>query len=126
MLDCVTSDIAIIYRNLLLCEVDPLLDIGYQDARLVSQYSLIANHFLEDLIGGIRLEGAERIVEQVDVRVCIESACECDALLLADTQRDAALADLRFVTSWQLGQFSVDPARGDHFPVMFLVLGQPE
>lgn len=52
---------------------------------------------LEDLAAGVRIDGAEDIVEELDVVVLVDGAGELNALLLAAAEVDPALADLHLV-----------------------------
>ena len=49
----------------------------------------------------MRIDGTERVVQQVHVRILIHRAGHRDALLLPAAQRDAAVADLRQVAVGQ-------------------------
>ena len=57
---------------------------------------------LHDDIADGWIDGAERVVEQVDVSVGVERTRQTDARLLAARQRHAALAHQRAVTVRQL------------------------
>ena len=50
---------------------------------------------VEDVVGHVRVQCAQRVVQQVDVAVAVQRAGHADSLPLAATQRGAALPDLR-------------------------------
>ena len=52
---------------------------------------------IEEGGGGVRVDGAERVVEEVDVGVAVDGPCELDPLLLPAAHVEAPLPDLRQV-----------------------------
>jgi hypothetical protein len=59
------------------------------------------DYILKDVAADMHVDGRQRVVQDVDVRVGVRRARDGDALLLAAAQIDALLADLRAVAGWQ-------------------------
>ena len=55
---------------------------------LVLQHSLVANDSFKHVFSHVRVDCAERIVEEVDIRVVVDRPGHTHALLLAATQVD--------------------------------------
>lgn len=55
------------------------------------------NAFSKKFRSGVGVNGAERIVQQVRVRIVVDGTCDLNALLLAPGKVDAPLTNLSFV-----------------------------
>ena len=73
------------------CKAHLVGDDHHRDVLLVCQLYHDIQHFLN----GLRVEGRSRLVEQDDLGLCAEGACNGDALLLAAGQ--LRRVDIRFV-----------------------------
>ena len=62
----------------------------------------VGDDVVEDVRGGVGVEGGERVVEEVDVGVAVGRAGDRDALLLSAREVDAVLADHRLVAGLEL------------------------
>uniref|UniRef100_J3KZS0 Uncharacterized protein n=1 Tax=Oryza brachyantha TaxID=4533 RepID=J3KZS0_ORYBR len=98
--------------------------VGDEDDGLVLERA--ADALPEDVGAGVRVDGAEDVVEQVDVAVLVDRARELDALLLAAAEVDAALADLRLVAELHHLQVLLQGAHPDRLHVARPVHGAPE
>ena len=63
-----------------------------EDDRFVTEVFLDA--VIEDVVGHVRVQRAQRVVQQVDVPVAVQRTGQADSLSLAATQSSAALPDL--------------------------------
>ena len=76
---------------------------------------------LEDVLGDLRIQGAEGRVEDRTRGPRVETARDCESLPLTAAEEDAAFADLRLVTFGQHVQVGGQIAREDDFIVPFLL-----
>ena len=76
----------------------------HEHARRTARREQAADAAVEEVAPDVRVDGRERVVKHVDVRVRVRRARERDPLLLAARERDALLADLRLVAGGQLGE----------------------
>ena len=81
---------------------------------------------MEDPLGGVRVDGAEAIVEEDVLRVGVESTGQRDTLLLASRQRDALLTDKGLVSLVEDLEVALESAGDNHFLVPLLVEGRRE
>lgn len=82
--------------------------------------------YLEDLTAGVRVDGAEDVVKEVDVAVLVDGAGELDALLLATAEVDPALADFCLIAELHHLHVLLQAAHPDHLLVPLPVHRLPE
>ncbi len=81
---------------------------------------------VEDPLGGVRVDGAQAVVENQVLRVRVDGTGKRDALLLPAREGDAFLADQRFVAVVQNLQVTLQGAGDDDVLVPLLVEGRRE
>lgn len=69
----------------------PACVFSYQDPRLAAKVAL--NALAEDAVADMGVDGRERVVQQVHISISVHGTRHGDALALAATQVDAALAN---------------------------------
>lgn len=69
--------------------------MGDEDDGLVAK--LLSDGTAEDVVGHVGVEGTERVIQDVNVAVAVEGACQADSLALPTAQVGATLTDLKYV-----------------------------
>ena len=75
----------------LLAVADELQLVGHKDNDFVLEVTL--NALCEDLARDLWIDGAQRIVQQVNISISIDGPCEADSCLLAARNVDATLSN---------------------------------
>lgn len=64
--------------------------VSYEYNNLVLQF--MANAIVEDIFGNLWINCAQRVIEQIDVSISIDSSCQTDSSLLTSRDVDASFS----------------------------------
>ena len=72
-----------------------------KDDCLVAGFEETHDAFIKNVLANVWVYGRQRVVQQLDVAVLVNSTCQGNALLLTTREIDASFSNLSCIACWQ-------------------------